>query len=312
MTIVTTSIAYPIALPGPQVATIQSAERRALTAAAGARDARAIQRDRLATQQLQFTLTAAEALAFKAWIDDDLTFGGAWFASDWPLPQGMVTGVRRLLMDTERWQFLGVGHWRVTISCEVRGRGELPLTFEFTDFFDPLGKSANITLSNANRTASGDGALTNKAARTLLPKSSGSLYVEFVINVGLHSAQYPTIGLARVSFPVDMQPGDSSNSWGFFHGFKYFNTVATAYGDAWGTGDVVGLAWDSAAGKLWISVNGTFEGDPTAGTDPAFTGVTGTLLAAASLFGTTPSVVTIALYDQHFTYAPPAGFTAWE
>ncbi len=309
-------LAYPASLPSPQVATIQSAERRALTGGAGPRDARPLQTDRLARQQLQFTLTSSESATFKDWIRETLTWGGAWFAATWPLPQGLIVGVRRFDMATERWLYLGgkLQLWRLTIEAEVRGRGEMPNAVIFEDSFNPLDTSDSVTLTNSNRTASGGGGFANRASATLIPRSSGQLYFEMAIDVGLHSGAYPAVGVKIDDGGVspDIQPGDSAASWGFFHGFKFHAGAASAYGPAWATGDVVGFALDLDAGDLWISVNGVFVGDPVAGTSPAFSGVLGSLVAVASVFGTEPSVVTVALYDPHFAYTPPAGFTAWE
>ena len=121
-----TAISYPSTLPGPSVATIQSEERRLLGDGEGAKQTRPMQRDGLALQQLTFTFgTFEQCEIFRLWWKDTLTYGGAWFASAWPLPQGMVTGVRRFV-SPPKWAYLPAAGWRVTAECQVRGQGALP------------------------------------------------------------------------------------------------------------------------------------------------------------------------------------------
>ena len=58
---------------------------------------------------------------------------------------------------------------------------------------------------------------------------------------------------------------------------KVDNTgTATSYGSVGYYSDVIGVAFDADAGKIWFSKNGTWfnGGDPAAGTGPAFTGLT--------------------------------------
>lgn len=117
------SIAYPDTLPGPSGAGIQSAERRLVTPEPF--EARTVQRDWLAIQQITLPpFTDDEAAAFKAWFDDTLDLGGKWFASTWPLPQGLVVAVRRWIGEPT-WKKVN-GFWQVSGPCEVRGRGGLP------------------------------------------------------------------------------------------------------------------------------------------------------------------------------------------
>lgn len=161
-----TPIVYPDTLPGPSVATITSTERRVLSQGDGPFDARAVQRDRLATQQLTFPpFSADEAATFRVWWRDTLQRGGAWFAATWALPQGFVEGVRHFVGAPKR-QRVG-GFWQVTAVCEVRGRGlppNQPLPFDplsmfasgeaggYYDFTDPaslfsdLGRTTPATM----------------------------------------------------------------------------------------------------------------------------------------------------------------------
>ena len=115
---------YPSDLPGPDIGSITSAERRLHTPIPGPMRFRAAQRDRLAFQKYQFTLTADQAETFQEWWETELYKGGAWFGATWPLPYGIVVGVRKFL--SIAWNLVGGDVWRISGVFEVRGRGMLP------------------------------------------------------------------------------------------------------------------------------------------------------------------------------------------
>jgi hypothetical protein len=118
-------LVYPSALPGPIAAPFQAAERRLLSSLPGPRQARPLQRDRLAMQQVDFIFTHDELTSFMAWLDMTLVRAGAWFTSNWAQPQG-GEGVRRFIGEpTFPTYYPNVG-WHVSASCEVRGRGMAP------------------------------------------------------------------------------------------------------------------------------------------------------------------------------------------
>lgn len=118
-------LVYPASLPGPISAPFQSAERRLLSSIPGPRQSRPMQRDRKASQQLDFIFTHAECAIFKAWLDADLVRAGAWFAASWPQPQGGV-GVRRFVGEPSFPIYYPNVGWHVSANVEVRGRGMAP------------------------------------------------------------------------------------------------------------------------------------------------------------------------------------------
>lgn len=120
-------LVYPSTIPGPQLAPMDPSERRNLTDGYGPREERAFQRDYHLTQRLQFKFTPAQMAVFNVFIETTLIMGGCWFASSWRTPAGGI-GVHRFVMNTKQETFLATGHWLVTIDCEVRGRGMLPVT----------------------------------------------------------------------------------------------------------------------------------------------------------------------------------------
>jgi hypothetical protein len=116
------ALVYPLTLPGPTSLVILNDERRLIHSDAGVRQTSVQQRDRLAVQRLTFIFTFAECAVFRAWWQTDLMYGGAWFSATWPLPQGLLAGIRKFL-HTPKWEYLPLVGWQVSVECEMRGYG---------------------------------------------------------------------------------------------------------------------------------------------------------------------------------------------
>lgn len=167
-------------------------------------------------------------------------------------------------------------------------------------------KDSGCTLSNSDRTAS-QAALNAGMVRSTASLSSGKWYVEATFDSG--SSYY---GIATSVPSTANQPGFTSAGWAClkFNGSKYTNNSATAYGSGFTDGDIVTMAVDLDNDKIWWGKNGTWfnSGDPAAGTNEAFSSLTGTYFLA---FGSPSSsgaknltLKTIASYS----YSPPSGF----
>jgi hypothetical protein len=106
-------------------------------------------------------------------------------------------------------------------------------------------------------------------------------------------------------------------AWTYYSwtGTKYYNNAEAAYGANWrAAGDIVGVAVDIDAGKIWWSKAGTWQasGDPASGVNPAYTGLSGALFPIVGRIGGSASTqVTMRFKSADFTYSPPSGFTAW-
>lgn len=122
-------VVFPADLPGPALSSVSLSERRVLSdLTGGPEQARGIQRDYLGTQDAEWDLlTPSEALEFDTWWTS-LTYGGQWFASTWPAPQGWVSLTRRF-MGVPAWEHLPGGFWKVTAKFQVRGRGLPPQNY---------------------------------------------------------------------------------------------------------------------------------------------------------------------------------------
>lgn len=182
--------------------------------------------------------------------------------------------------------------------------------------FDTAATNSNVTLSGSNRTAtrsvgSGNGGV----ARALGGKSTGKWYVEFV--AGAAASGGSAFGLVLSTFnPLgSTYIGDGTTSWGYWSsGNRYFNGSPTAGFSAFAVGvgtDVIGIAWDAGAGKLWFAKNNVWQGsgDPATGANASYSSVSGTGYAAANVYDNA-TVATIRRPSNN-SYSPPSGFTAW-
>jgi len=112
----------------------------------------------------------------------------------------------------------------------------------------------------------------------------------------------------------DAWPGSSTGGWGFSNnsGNKSFNATQTNITTAGTNGDVMMYALNMDTGKIWFGRNGTWfsSGDPAAGTNEAFSSVTGTLSPMTGVGGAAAGSVSYNFGQRPFTYTPPTGFVA--
>jgi len=180
--------------------------------------------------------------------------------------------------------------------------------------------SGALTYSNANLTAAhGSGTSSSGGvykALSSMASSSGKFYAEFVLN------SFYSNGAAGADMAVgvtsDLNAGNllvSPVGYSYYAdgGSKFNNGSGSAYGSSWTSGDVIGIALDVTNGKVWFAKNNTWQagGDPAAGTNAAFTGLSGAFaFAFANSTGSSAFVqnFTINFGQQPFTYTPPTGF----
>jgi hypothetical protein len=177
---------------------------------------------------------------------------------------------------------------------------------------NPLDTGANTTISDGNLkyvTSSTGGVGT---CRGTFGVTSGKWYFE--ITAG-STANANTVGIANANMNVTTGLGDNANGWGYSNdGYLYNNGTPTNTSTTWGNGDIAGIAFDADSGKLWFAKNNTWvlSGNPSAGTNPAFTGLTGnTFFPAVSDYGGGSTANLVANFGQRpFAYTPPTGFVA--
>lgn len=178
--------------------------------------------------------------------------------------------------------------------------------------WNPLDMGTNITLSNGNRTATKSSGAAYRSLRSTLPMPDGG-YVEIIVGTG-NASPFMMVGLANSSASLSASIGSDANGWSYYQqtGQKFTNNVGSAYGASWANGDILALAYKN--GKLYFAKNNTWQasGDPVAETGEAFSGLSGTLYVAGSLYRppADPSVLTISAASAQQTYSPPSGYFA--
>ena len=196
------------------------------------------------------------------------------------------------------------------INPYVFGGGGAPATT-----WNPSDKSALITLSSGNLTATkASSSGTWGSVRSTTAKSTGKWYFEVYVDA-LGGGQLDSfVGLMAGTDSITNYCGNGSGGYGYYglNGNKYNNASAAAFGSSYTTGDVIGVAYDPVAGKIWFAKNNTWQasGNPSAGTNPAYSGVASGLYAAVSEIWN-GHVFTARFASASQTYSPPSGFTAW-
>ena len=171
---------------------------------------------------------------------------------------------------------------------------------------NPVGFGANgnrIAISNGNLAFSDSSSTSYSAVATFAP-TSGKWYCEMVSSsTGVYS-----VGL------IDKTTNNESfyrNNGAYSSSFGGGGT--TGY-SSWTTNDVVSIAWDVDAGKIWFAKNGVWQsGSPSAGTSPTNTFTAG-LGLAPDLYTDNSAGTKSGTWNfgagSGFTYTPPSGFNA--
>lgn len=170
-------------------------------------------------------------------------------------------------------------------------------------------KSASITLSNGNLTATADGAASYRRGRAAIPFASGKWFWEVKTTV----LGVSTWGIANGSWTIatDGYCGDDANAAGQFTSSTVFYYNASATGTpGFVTNDYLMLAFDTATGKIWAGKNGSWfnSGDPAAGTGEMATVGSGTWYPAYALRGGAAGIANFGA--SAFNGSVPSGFNA--
>jgi hypothetical protein len=170
------------------------------------------------------------------------------------------------------------------------------------------GGSASIT--NGNLTASDAGTSYGVAAQGSFGVTSGKWYWE--VTASTVGGNYGACGIRLTT----VQGTDGAGYFYFSDGQKVttvYGGGAASYGNSYTSGDVIGVALDMDNGKIWFSKNGTWQasGDPAAGTNAAYTGLSGSFSACVGDGQNATQYVWNATFGQRpFAYTPPSGFVA--
>ena len=189
-----------------------------------------------------------------------------------------------------------------------------PITWDANNNF-------NCVLSNGDLTAqltSSSGNDPAIAATANAVKTKGKHYMELYFDSRVVNDAF-MFGVGSDFSPgFDEYPGSTPDSYALYGIGRIFNNSSwTAYGsDPPDAGQVVGMAVDLDAGKIWWATDNVWQasGNPVAGTNEAFSGLSGTYLPLLGMFGaaTIVNTLTARFKSADFTYTPPSGFSSWE
>jgi hypothetical protein len=182
---------------------------------------------------------------------------------------------------------------------------------------NPLDKGSDVnTVVNGNLDATWN-SNNGHSIRSTMSVSSGKWYWEFT-NVNNLSSGVIQQQLKIVPSSGSLWPGsDGFGVGGSFAyrpdtGQKVTNSVNSTYGATYTTTDVIGCALDMDNGKIWWSKNGTWQasGDPAAGTNEAYSGLSGNFSPAWGYINPGNNTVTANFGQRAFAYTAPTGFKA--
>ena len=167
--------------------------------------------------------------------------------------------------------------------------------------WNPSDKSANITLTNGNLTATTSGGAGN-LVRSTIGVSSGKWYWEYnTFSMGM------LMGISDGATSVNTDPGFSAGSYASYSDnattkLKFNNSSSATYGIVYGPTATLGIALDMGAGTITLYINNVSQG-------VMYSGLTGTIYATVgqdtAVFSATANFGATAL-----TYTPPSGFNA--
>jgi hypothetical protein len=181
------------------------------------------------------------------------------------------------------------------------------LNYAVMNPLDLSGTAATFQWANLQVTRSG---ASQAQAYCSIQMSSGKWYCEMTAGADVASLS-PGIIVGTANAAANRYLGQDSFTYGYDpDGRKVNSGTYTAYGNTWTAGDIIGIILDADNGKLYFSKNGTVQnsGDPVAGTNAAFTGLTGPYRFAASLEN--GGIGDFNFGQRAFSTAPPTGFKA--
>jgi hypothetical protein len=174
-------------------------------------------------------------------------------------------------------------------------------------------KSSLLTLSGGDLTVTHDGSNARGLVRAATGVSTGKWYWEIVDPAAMPNT-YEISAITKSTVATNVQPGSSADGYEYngINGHLYHSGDAGAWGATYGVSDVIGIAFDVDAGKLWFAKNNSWQasGDPGAGTNPAFSSIAaGTWYPTSSIYDASGALVA-HFKTADLTYSPPSGFSA--
>jgi len=150
---------------------------------------------------------------------------------------------------------------------------------------NPLDKGSSGTMADGNLSWSYGSASWQVSRATMALPSTGKWYWEVPIT---SLTSYVEAGVATSSASLSAYIGNDANGWSWqSNATKLYNGTGTSYGTSASVNDVLMVAVDRGSSKIWVGRQGTWlaSGDPAAGTNEMFSGLTtGDLFAAVACY----------------------------
>lgn len=174
---------------------------------------------------------------------------------------------------------------------------------------NPADKNSVIVLSDGNLVASYSGGSSGLVRS--VKQLSGKCYFEGVFTAQTSGSATIAIGVSPSTEALSASLGYNTAGWAFWGqtmGARHAGITAVA--GASQAGDVLGVAVDVGAGKIWMRMNGAWlnsGADPASGVNPIWTGATGALFAAACPWA--GAVITMRFDPATFRDVAPSGYS---
>lgn len=191
-----------------------------------------------------------------------------------------------------------------------------------TSTLNPYRLAASTALSNSNKTATFSGSLVEATTFATQPRTGEKRYVKWTVTTA--ETDTPTIGFGNDSSALNKSLGDSDDSnnsigWNRSTGSIYLNGVAIGTPGTFTTGDIVWLAIDDGAKKVWCQKNSGGWNVDQAGTPSPDSGINGYSYSGINSGQLYPAVTLfdggeVIIYDGKPS-SPPSGLTtfkAWD
>lgn len=183
-----------------------------------------------------------------------------------------------------------------------------------TATWNPSDKLTGVVLSNGNLTALATAQAGYSGVRSTIGVSSGKWYWEVTYDIHGIDNYTQWHGVAISYADLSVSPTHDSNMYAYWAATGYKSCAVggfVPYGNNYYPGDVISVALDMDAGKVWFSKNGVWQasGDPVAGTNPACDNLSGTFYALWMEY-IYNGQATANFGASSFSYGVPTGFNA--
>ena len=164
------------------------------------------------------------------------------------------------------------------------------------DSLEPAYSEGSLKLSNVTST-------TWERSRGTIGVSSGKWYWEVLLVEG-GSDTHNSTGVTTVNGAYGSWAGELATEW-FYQdaGSTYNNNVTNSGQPTYTDGDIISVAMDMDAGKLWWAKNDTWinSGNPATGANAVYTNLSGTITPTTNVYEST--AVWVANYGQDDSFA---------